>query len=316
MARDIKINIEYPKNKQVKFDYCKPVVDWIVDGKESSSNNKEELDALSDQKRIIKACAPTQIELREYVEDIIQYYKSNFATSDLPYDFGLEITIVADKEFENDDIAYSNGKKIEISYWSILNAGMLYSSDIYDDYKEHGYNTRECYCVSPENWGYNTKNMFQFQIRYTLAHEIYHVIQNYEFSKAGARDILDNEDVLPEILATYFAICYINELSNLIAGEVKLCAISRFTRQLIEEKAIGRDFINNVKGFVKVDSEEGLQDNGSDYKGGDLLAALAIKDGCEKFGQYYFYKELYNDFLDGEPKKAIQSLIDRKGEIY
>ena len=312
MARDIKINIQYP-GKKVKFDYCKPVVDWIVDGKESTSKKKEVLDALFDQKRIIKACAPTQIELKEYAEDIIQYYKSNFATSDLPYDFGLEITIVADKAFQNGDIARFDGKRVEISYWSILN-GMLHSWKRYDDYKEKGC-TREKYCVSQDydSWKYDTKNVFQFQIRHTLAHEIYHVIQDYEFSKAGARNIWNNEHVLPEILATYFAICYINELSNLIAGGVNLCAISTFTGQLIEEKKIGGFFRDNAKEFVKVDSNEGLQ--ASDYNGGDLLAALAIKDGCGNFGQYYFYKELYKYFLNGEPKKAIQELIDRKGEI-
>lgn len=314
MARDIKINIQYPINEKevVKFDYCKPVVDRIVDEIKSKAKNEKKAKYSQNIKRIIKGCAPTQIELREYAEQIIQYYIDNFSILDLGYDdVSMKLEIITHK-YELDPYGVHLGKiirkddihnvSIYINYMTILN-NMI----------QNEYNTskldKEYYCVSI--WKDKTKNKFLLNLRYEMAREICSWMQAYEFSKKGITIISDHGKLLGKILAEYFAFCYINEFIYSVGiDEEKL------------DYTFGKDY---KKGKIKYGFLEAAHKFTNDpygdmrdsaHYGGELLAALAIKDGCENFGNKYdFYRKLYEDFLKEEYRKGIQRLIDRKGEI-
>lgn len=316
MSYNFTFEIQDPIGDDIRHDYCIPMLHRVIDGIQTNAKDERTSKYSKDKKKIVKLCAPTEFELKEFAEDIIDYYIRNFAINTVDYDIEIDFIIHVHKEFKNED-GSAKGKTINLNFINYIN-DMIRNSEysIVDD-KIH---TIELQYVE-RLWKYDTKSVFSNQIRYTMAHEIYHVMHKMDLQHSDSKASFADQHAIPEIFAEYFAICYISDFLNGVVDKTDravaadLCGRARIYKDSTNNKNMpSRNLIENAKRFTRTDTQKLLQSE--DYYGGELLAALAVKDCCENFGNKYdFYIELYNDYKEGNKNEALQKIIDRKGDM-
>lgn len=342
MKTDIKLTIVDSKNEEKVYDYCKPMVEKVVD--EVNKKEQENMTVKSerqskyseDKLNIVKMCAPSEIELRDMVEDIIEYYKENFKLGDISEETA-EINIEVNGHTYKRDEAASWSGIVKVYYMDIINTLLEHCKWMLDKYEKDNLGdkkefTRE-YILVKLFYEYTNesyfKSLFLNQLRYFLAHEIFHALHNYEFKVEKTEFDAGNnsENIMCEVFAEFFAMSYINDFCNKTQCDYKDWLYVRdwqfgnvtddSTLYKEEEKNDGviPEAIKNIAGLFTRNNVNTLL-NSDDYYGGCTMVALAIKNKAKRFGKdFALYKELYNDVLKGRSDEALKKLIAEKGNI-
>lgn len=338
MRTDIKLTIVDSKNEEKVYDYCKPMVEKVVDevNKKAQENVTVESERRShyseDKQNIVKLCAPSEIELRDMVEDIIEYYKENFKLGDISEEIA-EINIEVNGHTYKRDEAASWSGPVKVYYMDIINTLLEHCKWMLNKYEEKnpsdkGKFTREYILVKLFYEYINEsyfKSLFLNQLRYFLAHEIFHALHNYEFKVEKRKFNIGNnsENIMCEVFAEFFAISYINDFCNKTQCDYKGWLYVRdngagysvlYEEEEKNEGVIPEAIKKIAESFIRNNVNDPLDT--SDYYGGSTMVALAIKDKAKRFGKdFALYQVLYDDVLEGRSDVALKKLIAEKGNI-
>lgn len=343
MKTDIKLTIVDSKNEEKVYDYCKPMVEKVVDevNKKEQENVTVELERRSkyskDKQNIVKLCAPSEIELMDMVEDIIEYYKENFKlgnSSEETAEINIEIN---GHTYKRDEYASCRGGLVMVYYVDIINILLEHCKWMLNKYEKKNPSdkakfTKEQILVKlfyESTKEHYFKSLFLNQLRYFLAHEIFHALHDYEFKVEKRKfDIGNNsENIMCEVFAEFFAMSYINDFCNKTQCDYKDWL---YVRDWHDENGTGYsvlykeeekndgvipEAIKSIAGLFARNNVNTLL-NSDDYYGGCTMVALAIKDKASRFGKDFgLYRVLYDDVLKGRSDEALEKLIAEKGNI-
>ena len=295
----------YDVTKEKQFDYCQASFNKVLDWAEVEKlKDKEDKDTSNPNLytkakfELLRACAPDEVQMKEMLDDIVQYYEKYFAMEESVEDEKeIEICINCHK-YAKYEYGSSAGSTVDIWYFSVLNA-LFAQANIYGQ----KYNLHQ---IVSNVWKDSTKDIFCNQWRYVMAHELFHVF----CSKVKDHSI--QRGVLEEIAAEYFALSYINDFCNAV-GQNKSHLVLRGT--FSEENKKSGDVLGlkkSIKEFVREEAESGVCVE--DYFGGALLLALGIKNGTMGKDNPYF-KKIYDAMHNNESKTALIELIELKKDF-
>ena len=284
----------YDELKERVFDYC-PVglyrvledteIVKVKEGKEDS--NKSEV-YTRNKFKLIRMCAPNEIEIREMVYDIMQYYDEYFALKDND-EKKLEVEIhINCHKYAKNKYGCCLGEKIEIWYFSILNDLFLHAKITAKDLLKD---------VVEKCWRYTTKEVFINQLRYVMAHELFRALH---WNKIKS-------EPLSVMLAEYFALSYINDFCNATErNQYSLVLRGRFTEKNKENGEIV-GLKKDIECFVRSNNENCLQEG--DYYGGTVLLAYGLKE--KKLGKDNpYYARIFDAKQVNDYQNILRELIE------
>ena len=321
MKKTIILTIQDIEEK-ASYDYSIPVICKTIDQRESNAKNEKSSKYSKDLKKIMKMCAPDENELKEYIEDILTYYEDNYMSNlirdklirdKIEKELILKVEVVLHKRIKG-EMADQRGEYIYVSYFSVLDS-LIDKGKCKYNVKGDDKQTLEYKLVSGL-WRDLTGPLFRMELRYILAHEIFHLMQYKDYNKK-----FEQYTIMDEVFAEYFALSYINEFCNAVNFSGKdnlwlreyLGDSASFSEDEKKSGNIGKN-LKNVALFP---------DDTDGYYAGALLMALAIKDlavsngsgAC--FGDYSYFVKIYTDLRDGAATEAeiISELKARKKEV-
>ena len=160
----------YDVTKEKMFDYCQSsfnkVLDWaeaekLKDNQDIETSNpyvytKSKFD-------LLRACAPDEVQMKEMMDDIVQYYQKYFAMEDSAEDEKeIEICINCHK-YAKYEYGSSAGSTIDIWYFSIINA-LFAQANIYGQkYNLHQIVSHNliCHCSSMQFGNHRRKCVYR-----------------------------------------------------------------------------------------------------------------------------------------------------------
>lgn len=295
----------YDVTKEKMFDYCQSsfnkVLDWaeaekLKDNQDIETSNpyvytKSKFD-------LLRACAPDEVQMKEMMDDIVQYYQKYFAMEDSAEDEKeIEICINCHK-YAKYEYGSSAGSTIDIWYFSIINA-LFAQANIYGQ----KYNLHQ---IVSNIWKDSTKDIFYDQWRYVMAHELFHVFS------AKVKDHSIQCGVLEEIAAEYFALSYINDFCNAVGHKKSHLVLRGIYSEENKKSGEVLGLKKSIKDFVREEAESGVCVE--DYFGGVLLLAHGIKNGTMGKDNPYL-KKIYDAMQKNESKNALIELIELKKDF-
>lgn len=281
-----------------------------------------------DKLEYMKQSMPDSTEIKNIIEDIVEYYKQQFNFDDRDVDLDITIRFFLHVSFlgVNGD---AEGNEVRISCKNIveiINRGLAGKS----------------FNEKIENMMFNPKEYFRLQLRHLLAHELFHVFHRSHYISANnVKNWPDKEidNILKEVFADYFAHSYLkqyiertttntesftkDEMINIkwnsvvnVVKEAKLFGVGR--KKLLADKysqsEINSDnetydaYLNDKEKSSYIIIKDGT--SLADYAGGYILWMMGNKKHAGKQGKdMKDYERFYHDMLKGNSEEVLYDLI-------
>ena len=289
----------YDEIKKNMFDYCYASLCKVLEDtedvkvKDDAKIDSNYPDSYTKNKfKLMRMCAPDEIQIQEMIDDILQYYENYFAFKDNKKKINtIEITVNCHK-FSKDEFADANGSCIEIWYFSIFNSLFSQTKNSGDELKD----------VVGRVWKDSTKDIFVNQIRYVMAHELFHAL-NWGEIKSGT---------LEEMAAEYFALSYINDFCNSTGQSQSHLVLRGKYSAKNKENGEYQVFKKDIRNFHRGNDEDGIQ-NG-DYYGGAILLSYAFMTK-KMYKENPYYLKIFEAVQESDCRSILGELVELSKQL-
>ena len=292
---------------QRKFDYCYSSLCKVLEFTEEEKKKEKKVEELkndsSDSKeytkykfKFMRMCAPSEIQIREMLDDILNYYKKYFAFNDNDEKIHtIEITVNCHK-YDKFEFAHTQGSCISIWYFSILNSLFSQAKELYK--------VKELNDVVCSVWRDSTKDIFINEIRYVMAHEMFHAL-TWELIKS---------EPLEEMAAEYFALSYINDFCNATGqSQTHLFLRGRYSEE-DKEKGEFQGLNADISKFKRNDDKNVLLDGDTDYYGGTMMLAYALMTK-KMYKENPYYVKIFEAVQESDYQSILKELVEFRDKL-